>query len=50
MILEKLQTVEKTINSELSSKIQNSRITHDELLIETDENSTLVSMMKLRCW
>ena len=39
MNLEKLQTIEKSINSELSSKIQNSMIKHDELLIEVDEKN-----------
>ena len=37
MILKKIQKIEKLINSELSSKIQNSLINHDELLIEIDE-------------
>ena len=38
MIL-KLQKLEKLINSELSSKIKNSSIENEELLIETDENN-----------
>ena len=38
MIL-KLQKLEKLINSELSSKIKNSSIKNEELLIETDENN-----------
>ena len=37
MISKKLQTIEKSVNSELSSKIQNSIIEHDELLIEIDD-------------
>jgi len=37
MIL-KLQKIEKLINSELSSKVKNSSIDNDELLIEVDEN------------
>ena len=49
MILKKLQTVEKLINSELSSKIQNSSINHEELLIESDENDLIdvVQFLKL---
>ena len=34
MNLENLKNLEKLINSELSSKIQNSLIQHEELLIE----------------
>ena len=41
MILKKLQTIEKTINSELSSKIQNTTINHKELLIEIDEKDLI---------
>ena len=41
MILQKLQTIEKSINSELSSKIQNSIIRNDELLIEIDEKDLI---------
>ena len=41
MILKKLQTIEKLINSELSSKIKNSLINHDELLIEIDEKDLI---------
>ena len=37
MIL-KLQNLEKLINSELSSKIQNSVINNEELLIEINDN------------
>ena len=37
MIL-KLQNLEKLINSELSSKIQNSSISNEELLIEINDN------------
>ena len=38
MILEKLKSLEKLISSELSSKIHNSMINHEELLIEINEN------------
>ena len=39
MILENLKKIEKLINSELTSKIQNSLIENEELLIEiNDEN------------
>ena len=38
MIL-KLQAIEKLINSELSSKIKNSTIDNEELLIEIEENN-----------
>ena len=41
MISKKLQTIEKSINSELSSKIQNSIIEHDELLIEIDDKDLI---------
>ena len=41
MILKKLQTIEKLINSELSSKIQNSSIKHIELMIEVDEKDLI---------
>jgi NADH-quinone oxidoreductase subunit C len=41
MILKKLQTIEKLINSELSSKIQNSSIKHVELMIEVDEKDLI---------
>ena len=34
----RLQKLEKLINSELSSKIKNSSIDNEELLIEIDEN------------
>ncbi len=37
-MISKLQTLEKSINSELSSKIKNSSIDNEELLIEIDEN------------
>ena len=36
-----LQKIEKLINSELSSKIKNSSIENEELLIETDENDLI---------
>ena len=41
MIIKNLQSIEKTINSELSSKIQSSTINHSELLIEIDENDLI---------
>jgi NADH-quinone oxidoreductase subunit C len=49
MILKKIQTIEKSINSELSSKIQNSVIKNDELLIEIDEKDLIdvVQFLKL---
>ena len=37
MILDTLKKLEKVINSELASKIQNSLIEHDELLIQINE-------------
>ena len=36
-----LKKIEKLINSELSSKIKNSSIENEELLIETDENDLI---------
>ncbi|MDB2344690.1 NADH-quinone oxidoreductase subunit C [Candidatus Pelagibacter bacterium] len=49
MILNKLQTIEKTINSELSSKIKDSTIKYNELLIETNEKDLIdvVQFLKL---
>jgi NADH-quinone oxidoreductase subunit C len=49
MILHKLQTIEKTINSELSSKIKDSKIKYNELLIETYEKDLIdvVQFLKL---
>jgi NADH-quinone oxidoreductase subunit C len=41
MILEKLKTIEKLINSELSSKIHNSFIKHNELMVEIDEKDLI---------
>ena len=41
MILEKLKTIEKSINSELSSKIKNSLIDHEELMVEIDEKDLI---------
>jgi NADH-quinone oxidoreductase subunit C len=41
MILKKLQSIEKIINSELSSKIQKSSIENNELLIEIDEKELI---------
>ena len=49
MILNKLLTIEKTINSELSSKIKDSTIKYNELLIETYEKDLIdvVQFLKL---
>ena len=49
MILNKLQTIEKTINSELSSKIKDSTIKCNELLVETYEKDLIdvVQFLKL---
>ena len=41
MILENLKKIEKLVNSELSSKIHNSLIEHNELLIEINENNLI---------
>jgi len=41
MILEKLKILEKLISSELSSKIKNSIIEHEELLVEINENDLI---------
>ena len=41
MILNNLESLEKFINSELSSKIQNSLINFEELLIEINENDLI---------
>ena len=41
MILDNLQSIEKIINSELSSKIKNSSINHDELLIEINDSDLI---------
>ena len=41
MISENLKNLEKSINAELSSKIKNSSINHDELLIEINENDLI---------
>ena len=48
-MISKLQNLEKLINSELSSKIYNSSITYEELLIEISENDLLdvVQFLKL---
>ena len=49
MILNKLQTIEKTINSELSSKIKDSIIKYNELMIETYEKDLIdvIQFLKL---
>ena len=49
MIFNKLQTIEKTINSELSSKIKDSTIKYNELLVETYEKNLIdvVQFLKL---
>ena len=41
IILENLKKIEKLVNSELSSKIHNSLIEHNELLIEINENNLI---------
>ena len=41
MIMENLKKIEKLVNSELSSKIHNSLIEHNELLIEINENDLI---------
>jgi len=41
IILENLKKIEKLVNSELSSKIHNSLIEHNELLIENNENDLI---------
>ena len=41
MILDNLQSIQKIINSELSSKIKNSSINHDELLIEINDSDLI---------
>ena len=41
MILQNLRKIEKIINSELSSKIQNSLIENDELLLEINEKDLI---------
>ena len=41
MTILKLQKIEKLINSELSSKINNSSINNEELLIEIEENNLI---------
>ena len=48
-MISKLQNLEKLINSELSSKIQNSSINNEELLIEINENDLVevVQFLKL---
>ena len=40
-MIENLKKLEKLINSELSSKIQNSNILNEELLIEVEENNLI---------
>ena len=40
-MVENLQKLEKIINSELSSKVQNSFVKNQELLIEIDENDLI---------
>ena len=47
-MFENLKKIEKIINSELTTKIQNSSIKHDELLIEIDENDLLDVLLFLK--
>ena len=48
MIIENLQKLEKLINSELSSKVQNSSIKNGELLIEINENNLIEVLQFLK--
>jgi NADH-quinone oxidoreductase subunit C len=48
MILNNLKNLEKFINSELSSKIQNSLINHNELLIEINVNDLIDTVQFLK--
>ena len=48
MIIDNLQKLEKLINSELSSKVQNSSIKNGELLIEIDENNLIEAVQFLK--
>ena len=48
MILNKLKSLEKFINSELSSKIQNSSINHNELLVEINANDLIDTVQFLK--
>ena len=41
MIIKNLESIEKTINAELSSKIKSSSINHAELLVEISENGLI---------
>ena len=41
MIIKNLESIEKTINAELSSKIKSSSINHAELLVEISENDLI---------
>ena len=48
MILDNLKSLEKSINSELSSKIQNSSINHNELLVEINANDLIETVQFLK--
>ena len=48
MILNNLKSLEKSINSELSSKIQNSSINHNELLVEINANDLIETVQFLK--
>ena len=48
MILDNLKSLEKSINSELSSKIQNSSINHNELLVEINANDLIDTVQFLK--
>ena len=47
-MFENLKKIEKIVNSELTTKIQNSSIKNDELLIEIDENDLLDVLLFLK--
>ena len=48
MILNKLQKLEKLVNSELGSKVQKSIIENNEILIEVNENDLIESIQFLK--
>ena len=47
-MLKNLQTLERTINSELSSKIKNSILENDELLIEINFQELKMELLQER--
>ena len=46
--MKELETLEKTINSELTSKIINSKIKHNQILITIDENNLIEVLLFLK--